>query len=98
MVELLQTLIVVAGFTLWLYRGERLVRDVLLAKQQEQRKIEDERAKAEPIPADLLASAQSFGNDWARQDATDHLYELYGKFKDWNQVRAAIAVREQGTI
>jgi hypothetical protein len=97
MIDLLQTLVIVGGFTFWLHRAERLVRDVLVAKQVQQEKVEATQAKPEAIPADLLAQAQGYGHDWARQSATDHLYELYGKFKDWNQVRAALAVRE-GTI
>ena len=98
MIALLQTLVVVLGITLWLYRAERLVRDVLVARQADVEKKAAERAKVEAIPADLLASAQSFGSDWARQDATDHLYELYRQFGDWDKVRAAVAIREQGTI
>lgn len=98
MLPLLQTLLVVAGITLWLYRAERLARDILLAQHLEQEKqAAAKKVTAEPIPADLLAQAQGYQQDWARQAATDHLYELYQRFGDWNQVRAAMAVRE-GTI
>jgi hypothetical protein len=95
---LLQTIVVVLGFTLWLHRAERLVREVLVARQVQAEKQASMLSKVDAIPPDLLASAQSLGADWARQDATDHLYELYRQFKDWDKVRAAVAIREQGTI
>lgn len=91
MIDLLRTLLVVVGVTVWVLRLEYLVRDIVTIKQRERERAIDAQAKAEAIPADLLAATQAFGDSWARQQALDHLYDLYGKFHNWDQVRAAMA-------
>jgi hypothetical protein len=95
-IELLQTLVVMGGITLWLHRGERLVRDYLVARGHGPQPAGDQ-VPVEPIPDDLLALSQSYADDWARQQALDHMYELYAKLKDWKSVRAALAVNA-GTV
>lgn len=97
MIDLLQTLLVVGGITFWLSRGERLVRDIIAARVNAREREIEQQAKVEAIPADLLAQANSYADDWARQGALDHMYELYGKFKDWSKVRASLAVNA-GTV
>lgn len=97
MIALLQTLFILAALTLWLSRAERLVREYIAERKAVPAPAPA--SKAEPIPEDLLAQAMSYSDDWARQQATDHLYELYGKHKDWSTVRGAlVAETQQGTI
>lgn len=96
MIALLQTLIAFGAITLWLWRGERLLREYLASKAPQQPAPEK---AADPIPDDLLVQSQQYAHDWARQQALDHMYELYGKFKDWSTVRGALAAEnEAGTI
>ena len=50
----------------------------------------------EPMPVDLLAYAQGFDSEWARDQAVDRLRELYAKLGDWMMVRRAVAQSDVG--
>ena len=94
MIELLQTIVAFGAITFWLFRAERLVREYLAKREAKPAPV-----KVEQIPDDLLAQAMAYADDWARQQALDHLYELYGKSKDWSTVRGMLAAEtQQGTI
>jgi len=94
-IALLQTLVAFGAITFWLYRAERFLREYLAGRRDPAPVLE----KPAPIPGDLLVQAQQYAHDWARQQALDHMYELYGKFKDWSTVRGVLAAEnEAGTI
>lgn len=46
---------------------------------------------SDPMPPDLLAYAQGFDSEWARDQAVDKARELYGKLGNWEAVRTTLA-------
>lgn len=79
--------------TLWLWRAEKAFYAWLDSKKP--KPVEE--AETEPMPDDIIAHARGFGTDWAQQQTLDAAYEMYGKLKDWQKVRAAMGF-SSGTI
>lgn len=80
--------------TLWLYRGEALLKAWIDSKHPVK---EPTLEQADPMPPDLLMMAQEYKEDWARQQTIDALYERRSKLGDWQKVREATGFNS-GTI
>jgi hypothetical protein len=91
----LQTVLVIAFLSYWLYRAETMYRE--FTRQSNVVVPADELVASDPLPDDLIAYANGFQQDWARQQTVDGLHEMYAKMKDWQQVRQAIGL-SAGTI
>lgn len=94
MAQVITAMIIVMAMTLWLYRAEAIIycwmEDHKPPKAAEQK-------PAPEIPPDMMLHVKSFGADWARQQAQDAMYELYGQLGDWQKVRTAMGF-SSGTI
>lgn len=82
-------LCLVAFAAFWL-RIEPLVRSLVELKVERERASRTLPQKSEPIPADLIAYAKSFSEEWAREQTLDRLYELYSQVGNWDNVRHAV--------
>ncbi len=54
--------------------------------------------KREPMPSDLIAYAQSWGDGWARDGALKAIEESYEKFDSWDAVRATLPTANAPTV
>lgn len=46
-----------------------------------------------PLPADLLMWAHRESEEWAREQAIAHLYEVYDKTRNWDHVRSVVTAK-----
>jgi len=87
-------LVVIAGMVLfaghWLTPQLLMRLDAWLEIQRDRYATPALPPAKEPVPADLEGLANSYGDEWAREDAMKRFQELYEETGDWDRVRAVV--------